>query len=102
MMFLPVNVYSAGFTGNEGLNSALGNFALLVLVWTLRETTKARAATLGVVLGLAMLTKFTAIVVVVGSVATLALRALVRREPVRGAETIAIVLAGTLVVCGGY
>ncbi len=102
MLFLPMQLYSAGFVGNENLTAILGNLALLALVWTLREETTAHAAMLGVVLGLAMLTKFTGVVVVAGAISTLALRGIVRRDFAGAAGTVAIVVVAMLAVCGGY
>ena len=103
MLFLPMHLYSAGFVGNENLTAVLGSLALLALVWTLREPTTARAATLGVALGLAMLAKFTAIVVVGAAVATVTLRGFfVRRDIADTAGELAVVVVAMLAVCGGY
>lgn len=102
MLFLPVHLYSAGFLGNEGLTAVLCSLALLLLLWTLQRPTPARSASLGLCLGLAMLTKYTAVVVVAAALATIALRGLAGREPRVAARTLATVTVVLLVVCGWY
>jgi len=74
LLFVPVLLYSAGFLGNEGLGAALCSLSLLALVRVLENPSPLRAVLLGLALGLAMLTKFTAVVVVAASLATLALK----------------------------
>jgi tetratricopeptide (TPR) repeat protein len=102
MLFLPVHLYSSGFLGNEVLGAALCGLGLLVLLWTLRRETIARAALLGLVLGVAMLVKFTALAVVVAAFATLGQRAVVQARLARGVVTLSVVAAVVLAVCGWF
>jgi hypothetical protein len=102
MLFLPVHLYSVAFLGNEGLNAALCSLALLALLWVLEKENWQRAALLGLVLGLAMLTKFSALAVVAGSFATLGLRMVLRRRWSGGLRTLVIVGSVMLMVCGWY
>jgi tetratricopeptide (TPR) repeat protein len=102
MLFLPVHLYSSGFLGNEVLGAALCALGLLALLWTLQRETLARAALLGLVLGLAMLVKFTAMAIVVAAFATLGLRAVVQARLARGAATVAVVAAVVFAVCGWF
>ncbi|MFN2375847.1 MAG: hypothetical protein ABR538_04870, partial [Candidatus Binatia bacterium] len=102
LLFLPVLLYSAGFLGNEGLNAVLCSISLLLLVRTLQGPKLVRAAALGLVLGLAMLTKFTALVVVAASLLTLVLDAVVRGDWKGGARTTATVLVVLLATCGWH
>jgi 4-amino-4-deoxy-L-arabinose transferase-like glycosyltransferase len=102
MLFVPVHLYTAGFLGNENLTAVVSAWALCVLLATLRRPTVLRAAALGLVLGLAMLTKFTGLVVVVAAFGTFALRMLVRgdwRTDGRAAAVAAVVM---LLVCGWF
>src|SRR6185369_3135721 len=102
MLFLPVHLYSSGFLGNEVLGAALCGLGLLVLLWTLRRETITRAVLLGLVLGIAMLVKFTALAVVVAAFATLGLRAVVQGRLARGVATLSVVAAVVLAVCGWF
>ncbi len=118
MLFLPVHLYSASFLGNEGLSGALCSLSLLALLAVLRRATWKRAVLLGLLLGMAILTKFSAGAVVAGALTTLMLWTIrrartaaatgagaseaVRREIVAGARTLGVVGAVMLVVCGWY
>jgi len=102
MLFLPVHLYSVAFLGNEGLNAALCSLALLALLWVLEKENWQRAALLGLLLGLAMLTKFSALAVVGGSFATLGLRMVLRRRWSGGLRTLVIVGSVMMMVCGWY
>jgi len=102
MLFLPVHLYSSGFLGNEVLGAALCGLGLLVLLWTLRRETITRAVLLGLVLGIAMLVKFTALAVVVAAFATLGLHAVVQGRLARGVATLSVVAAVVLAVCGWF
>jgi len=102
MLFLPVHLYTAGFLGNENLTAILCAWSLLALLAVLRRPTVPRAAALGLVLGLAMLTKFTGLVAVVGAFGTIGLRAVVRRDWRGDARMAAIAGLVMLVVCGWY
>lgn len=102
MLFLPVHLYTAGFLGNENLTAILCAWSLLALLWVLRRPTAPRAAVLGLVLGLAMLTKFTGLVAVAGAFGTIGLRAIVHRDWRGEARIAAIAGLVMLVVCGWY
>lgn len=102
MLFLPVHLYSVGFLGNEGLTAVLASLSFGALVAHLHRTTWARSLLLGVLLGLAMVTKITALAVVVGAVVTLGLQGLVRRARGATVRHLAIVAGTMLVVAGWY
>ena len=102
MLFLPVHLYSAAFLGNEGLTAVLCTLALLVLLAQLRRPTWTRSALLGVVLGLAMLTKISALAIVVGALGTIALKALHERRLRRESVRLAVVVTLMLTTCGWY
>jgi len=102
MLFLPVHLYSVAFLGNEGLNASLCSLSLLALLWVLEKENWQRAALLGLLLGLAMLTKFSALAVVAGSFATLGLRMVLRRRWSGGLRTLVIVGSVMMMVCGWY
>jgi len=102
MLFLPVHLYTAGFIGNENLTAVLCAWALLMTLAALRRPTVPRALGLGLVLGLAMLAKFTGLVVVVGALGTFALRALVRRPARADLRVAGIAGVVMLLVCGWF
>lgn len=102
MLFLPVHLYSVGFLGNEGLSAALCALSLLMLVAYLERPSYARAALLGALYGLAMLSKFTAFCVVAAGFLVIGLRALLRRELVPEARRGAVIAAVMLVICGWF
>lgn len=102
MLFLPVHLYSAGFLGNEYLCAVFCSVSLLALLWLLRKPTAWRAVVLGLCLGVAMLTKFTGLVVVAGAFATIGARAVVRRQWPQALRTAAIVGVAMISVCGWY
>ncbi len=102
MLFVPVHLYTAGFLGNENLTAVTSAWALAALLATLRRPTTARAALLGLLLGLAMLTKFTGIVVMTGAFATFGLRMLVRRNWRRDGRAAAVAALVMLAVCGWF
>ncbi|MFN2426924.1 MAG: glycosyltransferase family 39 protein [Candidatus Binatia bacterium] len=102
LLFLPVQIYSAGFLGNESLCAVLSGIALAVLLWTLRDPRPTRCVLLGLALGLAMLSKFTAIVVVAASLGALVLRAMTAGDLRAGLARAAMVTASLLVVCGWF
>ena len=101
-LFVPVQLYSAGFIGNEPLNACLCSVSLLALVWTLEKPTWRRAVPLGLCLGLAMLVKFTALVVVAGAFGTLFLGAVVRREYRAPLKLMVVAAVMMLSVCGWF
>ncbi len=102
MLFVPVHLYTAGFIGNENLTAVTCAWSLPPMLAVLRRPTPWRAAILGLMLGLAMLTKFTGIVVVVGALGTLGLRALVRGDWRQDGRAAAIAGVVMLVVCGWF
>jgi len=102
MFFLPMHLYSAAFLGNEGLNAILCTMSLVAALWVLQRPGFARGTVLGLCLGAAMLTKFTSLAIVLGTLGTLALQTVIRRSWRRGGA--AIVGAGVvmLLVCGWF
>jgi tetratricopeptide (TPR) repeat protein len=109
-LLVPVHLYTAGFLGNEALGGVLGSLAILVLVGLIEapgdparsRARIARAALLGILLGLAMLTKTSAAAVVAGCFAAIATSALVRREVASGVQAGGVALVVMLVVCGPW
>jgi len=121
-LLVPVQIYSAGFLGNEGLHAVLGSLSLLALLAVLESPAEkgdrcnflkgnctcplfsgwARAAALGLCLGLAMLAKFSAVAVAMACLVTIVARALVRREFAWGARVAIVTTAAMLLVCGPY
>lgn len=102
VLFLPVGLYSTPMLGNEGLNTILCALALYCLLRMLEQPHWRRALLLGTVLGLALLTKATAValaatVVVVGSAWTVHTRRW--RE---GAVNLSVALATAALLCGWY
>jgi len=102
VLFLPVQLYSAGYIGNEALNAVLCSLSLLALVRLLERPVWQRAAVLGLSLGLGMLTKFTSLSVVAGTLAVIALHALYTREWLRGAKLLTVAGAMLVMVCGWF
>jgi hypothetical protein len=54
MLFLPVHLFTAGYLGNERLNSIFCGFSLIALIGLLNRPVWSRAILLGVLLGLAL------------------------------------------------
>ncbi len=102
MLFLPLQMFSAGYLGNERLNAVFCGTSLLALVWVLDRPVLSRAAIFGVLLGLAMLVKFTALAIVAGSFATLFFSFLFRREYLPGLKVLLVVGITMLSVCGWF
>jgi len=102
MLFLPVHLYAAGFLGNEGLAAVLCTLAFAVLLAELRRPSIGRSAALGVLLGLALLTKITALAVVAGAVATLALKGVVTGRDRAAVVHLAVLLAVLVGTSGWY
>ena len=102
MLFLPLQMFSAGYLGNERLNAVFSGTALLTLLWLLDRPVLSRAFVFGALLGLAMLVKFTAVVVVSGAFATLFFSFLVRREYVQGVKIMLVVGLTMLSICGWF
>lgn len=102
MLFLPLQMFSAGYLGNERLNAVFCGTSLLALVWLLDRPVLSRAAIFGVILGLAMLVKFTALAIVAGSFATIFFSFLSRREYLPGLKVLIVVGVTMLSVCGWF
>ena len=102
LLFLPVQLYTAGYLGNEALGAVLCSLSLLFLLHVLEHPVGRRAALLGLGLGLGMLTKFTALGIVIGAYATIAVSSFVRRDVRSGIRLLTITTAVMLVVCGWF
>jgi tetratricopeptide (TPR) repeat protein len=102
LLFLPVQLYSAGYLGNEALNAILCSLAVLATLRLLEHGSIARAVTLGLLLGLAMLTKFTALAMVGGSLASIGLHALFGRKIGRNMTLAATAVVVSLATCGWF
>jgi tetratricopeptide (TPR) repeat protein len=102
MLFLPMHFYSSAFIGNEALNAVLCSWCLLALWLTLKEQTWRRTLILGLCLGLAMLVKFTAVVVVAAAFATIGIRSLINKDYLGGVKTLGLLAAVVLIVCGWF
>ncbi len=102
MLFLPLQLFTAGYLGNERLNAVFCGTSLLALLWLLDRPVWSRAAAFGVLLGLALLVKFTALAIVAGSFATLFLSFFFRRKFVLGLKVLIIVALAMFSVCGWY
>jgi len=104
--FLPMQFYVFQYVSNEGLHAALATLALVLALRILkREETSPRShLALGAVLGLAMLTKFSALVTVAAVGAVLAGRLTARRvwAPLVWARTLGCLALGLLLVCGWH
>jgi len=102
MLFLPLQVFSAGYLGNERLNAVFCGTSLLALIWLLDRPVLSRAAVFGAILGLAMLVKFTALAIVAGSFATIFFSFLFKREYLPGLKVLIVVGVTMLSVCGWF
>ncbi|MFP6654754.1 MAG: hypothetical protein VCB25_03955, partial [Myxococcota bacterium] len=102
MLFLPLQVFSAGYLGNERLNAVFCGTSLLALFWVLDRPVMSRAVVFGAILGLAMLVKFTALAIVAGSFATLFLSFLFWREYLQGLKILLVVGVTMLSICGWF
>jgi hypothetical protein len=103
---LPMNLYSAAYFSNETFHTLLAGIALLIAtdLLTARASTAKRVALLGVVLGLALLTKFTAVLVtaVVAFFMACKLVAVERAGPARVAALFAAFAIPPLVIAGWF
>ena len=102
VLFLPVNIYVTPMFGNEVLTILLCSLACYVLLRLLEEQRLRDAILLGTILGLALLTKFTAIVMFAASCATIGLATVARRRWRIGAVHLLVVAAMVLVVAGWF
>ncbi|HXT51379.1 MAG TPA: hypothetical protein VN811_10080, partial [Thermoanaerobaculia bacterium] len=105
-VFLPAQLYISLYFSNEGLLAALCSLALLLAIAILQrgDTSIGPHLGLGVVLGLAMLTKFSALLVVLVIPVVLAGALLARgvKDPRTYARTLGSAGLATLVVCGWH
>jgi tetratricopeptide (TPR) repeat protein len=102
LLFLPVQLYTAGYLGNEALHAVLASLALLACMRLLERPTAARATVLGLLLGLAMLTKFTALAIVAGTLASVLVVARQRGDLVSGLRLAVLSAAVAASVCGWF
>jgi tetratricopeptide (TPR) repeat protein len=104
--FLPVQLYMFQYVSNEGLHAALSTCALWLALRILRrgDTSLRPHLLLGAVLGLALLAKFSALVVCALVVAILAGRLWTQgvREPRAYARTTGALLLAAFLVCGWH
>ncbi|MFT4569792.1 MAG: hypothetical protein ACI8TX_000307 [Hyphomicrobiaceae bacterium] len=103
MLFVPVHLYSAPFLGNEGLTAILCTAAL----WRTSQVLENRSglagwASVGVLLGLAMLGKFSAVVIVASVVGTAVVDALVRGRWGTAVTRAGVLLALVAVISGWF
>lgn len=105
-VFLPVQLYMFQYVTNEPLHAAFTSLAVFLSLRILqRDDTSARAhALLGAALGLAMLTKFSALIALVVIAGVLAGRLAVRavRSPGVYARTLGTMLLVCSLVCGWH
>jgi len=105
-VFLPVQLYMFQYISNEGLHAALCSLALWLALRILRrDDLSVRSHTiLGIVLGLAMLAKFSALVTWVVIAAVLAGRLAARgiRDLRSYARTVGTLTLAALLVCGWH
>ena len=102
MLFLPLQIFSAGYLGNERLNAVFCGTSLLTLMWLMDRPVLSRAAVFGALLGLAMLVKFTALAIVSGSCAALFFSFLFRRDYLQGFKVLLVVGVTMLSICGWF
>ena len=102
LLFLPVQLYTAGYLGNEALGAVLCSLSLLFLLRLLEHPVGSRAALLGLGLGLGMLTKFTALGIVIGAYASIAVSSFVRGNVQGGIRLLTITTAVMLAACGWF
>lgn len=100
-LLVPVMLYTAGFLGNEGLGAVLCSVSLMALLAVLARASANRAALLGLALGAALLTKFSAVVVAAAAAVAIGLR-LVRGNFVGGARAALVAAVVAAAVAGPY
>jgi tetratricopeptide (TPR) repeat protein len=102
MLFVPVHLYGGAFLGNEGFGAVFCSLSILALLAALERPSASCGAVLGLFLGLAMLTKFTAFPVMIGALSALTLQSLHRRTILVGVRMIGACTLVILAVCGWY
>jgi hypothetical protein len=102
---LPLNLYMAAYYSNEGLHAFLAGSALLVAVEILlaEEVSRLRTALVSLLLGLALLTKFTALLMAAPIFLALGIKILIRhRRPGAALARGAALLLPALAVSGWF
>jgi hypothetical protein len=102
---LPVNLYTAAYYSNEGLHAFLAAAGLVVGVMILLEdeVRPGAAALVSLLLGLALLTKFTALLVAAPVLGALGLKICLRHTGIAAAGgRLAALLLPALLVCGWF
>jgi 4-amino-4-deoxy-L-arabinose transferase-like glycosyltransferase len=102
---IPMNLYFAQFFTNEGLAGFLMGCTICQAInVTARDTYMSRElAWLGLFAGLALLTKYSALVAVVAVIGVLAVHLLGRRKPIKQvALSLGVVTSVTLLIAGGF
>jgi hypothetical protein len=102
IVFLPVHIYTAPMLGNEGLSTVTCSVSLYLLVRFLERPDLRSSILLGLCLGVAMLTKFTAIVVVGSTGCTLVLWGLLTRRYRPAIVHLSVVVACLFAVSGWF
>lgn len=102
MLLIPVEIYSVGFMGNEGIHAVTGTLALAALLAALDRPSLSRALRMGLLLGLAMLAKFSAVAVAAAALLAMTLHAVKRQEFLRGGLRVFVATGAMLLVCGPY
>lgn len=105
LLFLPVHIYMSAMLSEELLVSALVSAVVVGLCLELAQPkgrALGRAALLGLLAGLAWLTKLSGVLVVVAAATTYLLDGWWRREPARGASRAALLTLVALLVGGWF
>ena len=102
VLFVPVGLYTAPMLGNEGLNVVLCSLALYALLRVLAAPDWRRALWLGVLLGLALLTKVTAAAVVAACLLSLGAWTVRTRRWRAGLGNLGVTFAVIGLICGWY
>jgi 4-amino-4-deoxy-L-arabinose transferase-like glycosyltransferase len=96
--FLPAFVFSSSFVTNDNLVNTLGGALAYALVRAIKSPTTARAAIVGVIIGLLVITKLSALT----AVAVMIPLAYTKRGLVSRAWTIACAGIAAVIICGWY
>ncbi len=102
LLFLPVQLFGAGYLGNEALHGILASVSMLAALRLVERPTPLRATVLGLLLGLAMLAKFSAVAIVAGTLASFVVVSVRRRDFRRGIALTLLTGAVTVSVCGWF
>jgi hypothetical protein len=102
---LPLNLYIAAYVSNEASHAFLASLYLAsaVAIMSAREASLARLGCLGLVMGMALLTKFTSVVMVPLVCVVVGLERYVERRSVRSTfAALTVMLAGVVLVAGWF